>query len=450
MIEHPVPFILGTVVLAALVFGAAFPVVGVAGEPAVASRPPGHEIGGTKRRYGGRTLKEWQEYIKETPHDVLANPETIDGLIEIMQDRDAPWANRRQAALTLGRIGQPAARAVPLLHQLLDSDDEDPQATTLWALKGLALMETVGEPATKKVIQIVLDEGQPHLIRVNALDTLGRIGRNHPQTLPAFQQVLKSTRSQKAAADDTFDPALKELRMTAAAGLWYLKASAAGALPELLQAAQDPWPLLRLEAVITIGGIGPAAEIAVPALVDILLFDEAEEVREAAADALGQIGAASLHAFRQLSDDNDEQVRRLVIRGLSQLPAGVQRRMSPLAGASVSPNQILTAVLEDPSMIVRVEAAAVLIRRERDASAAGRAAMDVLLTELNAPDRATRIIAYRALQEQIDLLEPYRSRLEEMIHDQSIHRQARIAAEHLFKLLAVPDGTGEGAGHNLK
>jgi HEAT repeat protein len=440
MMRQQLHFIIGMLAVFAFV-GETGPRHGVAGEPPVILQT-GSDTAAPMPRYGGRTLDEWQEFIKETPHDVLANPETIDGLIQIMQDREAPWANRRQAALTLGRIGQPATRAVPLLREfLLNSEEPDPQATTLWALKGLALMETVAEPATEDVVRIVLDEGQPHLVRVNAIDTLGRVGRNHPRTLPALQQILKATRSAKAAAGDAVNPALKELRMTAAAGLWYLKRSAAPALPELIRAAQDPWPLLRLEAVRTIGEIGPAAEIAVPVLIDLVLLDDAEEVRETAADALGQIGPAALNPFRRLIDDEDEQVRRLVIRGLSHMPGELSIQGSDPGGASVSPERILAKALEDPSAIVRVEAAALLARRVSEPSEAAGSAMEILLSGVNARDRETRITAYRALQEQIGRLERHRSRLEAMVQDQALHPHARTAAEHLLKLLQMPDGT---------
>lgn len=376
-----------------------------------ASQPPDSK---PLQRYGGRTLDEWQELIQSTDHQTLGSPEIVDGLLDIVQDGQVPWVNRRQAALTLGRIGRPAEKAVPVFREMLHSGEVAAQETTLWALKGLALLGIVAEAATPDVAGIVLEEGQPHLVRVNALETLGRIGRNHPRTLSTFIQVLRS------APELGGDPQVhKERRMAAAEGLWYLQSSAAAALPELLLAAQDSWPLLRLGAVTTIGEIGPAAEIAVPTLADLLLFDDAGEVREAAADALGRIGAASLGSFRQLIVDPDEDVRRLAIRGLSAVRPSPERQA------------ILASALPDDSSLVRVEAAALLALDKIP----NPDAVNVLLLGLTDGKRGTRIAAYRALQQHVAALRPHRERLAIMAADAEANPQSRTAAVHLLKLI---------------
>ena len=55
------------------------------------------------------TLDQWRSRMKELDPNSPASAAAVPGLLEIVSDVDAPWFTRRQAALTLGRMGTPAA-----------------------------------------------------------------------------------------------------------------------------------------------------------------------------------------------------------------------------------------------------------------------------------------------------------------------------------------------------
>ena len=79
--------------------------------------------------YAGRSLDEWRELIGRID---LQDPESrkfVPGLIELIDDKTAPWITRRQAALTLGRLGPLAAEAVPHVVNHLDDVSDDPETS---------------------------------------------------------------------------------------------------------------------------------------------------------------------------------------------------------------------------------------------------------------------------------------------------------------------------------
>jgi HEAT repeat protein len=73
----------------------------------------------------------------------------------------------------------------------------------------------------------------------------------------------------------------------------------AAAVPALIEALDNPHPAAREKAVEVLGRMGPDAAEAVPALVR-LLDDPDESVRKATARTLGQIGPAAKDAVPAL------------------------------------------------------------------------------------------------------------------------------------------------------
>ncbi len=366
--------------------------------------------------YGGYSLADWSERIKSIPLDVLGNPEDVGGLTSIIVDESAPWADRRQAALTLGRIGRPAVSAVPLLLKLLNEEgSRDPQ-TRLWALKGLAYFGILAEAATPEVAKLAADREQSHLIRLAAMETLSLIGKQRREAVSTLIAVLNES-------PGTTHEEL-ETRLVAVDALWYLGPGAASALPDLLRLARSDWSPLRLGTAQALGEIGPAAEIAVPVLVDMVLFDPAGEVREAAVDALAKLGTQGVMVLSRLFQDRDPDVRRLAVRGL-------KANKSPQAVAA------LATGFEDEDPLVAVEAAAAVAGIDRSHPQA----LDRLLFGLAHTDRHVRLTAYRSLQKSVDHLGPYAERLQRIADSPSAPEQSRAAAARLISQL--PDsGTG--------
>ncbi|MCA9079727.1 MAG: HEAT repeat domain-containing protein [Planctomycetaceae bacterium] len=321
----------------------------------------------------GYTLREWRERMKGLDPAGPEAPQQVPALIQLMQHESVPIFTRKQAALTLGRIGAPAVDAVPVLRATLQESDST--TTRLWVLKSLTLMGPPAAPAAPDVAELVRDPRQLHLIRSAGLEALGRMG---PQHAHVMQTLLTGARGDLPCHSEQGQ---QELRMASIDVLGLLGPGAAPAIPALIRAAEADWDLLRLSAVTTLGRIGPQAEIAIPTLVDVIGWDDAPEVRDAAATALASMGTLALPPFRQLVQDDDPQIRERVLIGGVAL--GVQGR------------ELLGELLEDADLDLRIRAASALMR---DAAQAELAAQ-VLLRSLPAASARTQRTAYMALRD---------------------------------------------------
>ena len=268
--------------------------------------------------YDGRTLAEWRDRIQNLDFDDPAIGDDVPGLLAIVEDTQAPWFSRRQAAITLGRIGEPAAEAVPVLIRLLDERGETAdESTELWALKALARFGPVAESAAPMLVEILNDESEDEFPRIAAIETLGRIGPQRAEVLPALIGVIRLVLQSEV---EEHSPELQRA-VAAVEMLELFGGNAASAVPVLIQAARSKSMLLRRSAAHTLGMIGPAADPAIPTLVDLLLFDESEEVRDLAARALGRIGSASEPPLVQLLSDQDIGVRVRAAQAFGEMTA---------------------------------------------------------------------------------------------------------------------------------
>jgi HEAT repeat protein len=345
----------------------------------------------------------------------------VSGLLEIMQDAEAPWFSRRQAALTLGRIGAPASRAVPVLVRLLREPAGDPeQAPQLWAIKALALFGPLAADATPALLDVVADRTQPHVARLSALEALGRIGAAHDDALPAIIGMLE----QPAPAGSDAEAARLHLerRVAAADVLQLLRRSAAPAVPALIRAANDESVLLRRSAVVTLGAVGQAAGVAVPALADLVLFDESAEVRDLAATALGQVGAEAAPALRALLSDVDVEVRRRAARALGE--------MGPTAASALD---ALAHAARDDNALVRVRSLEAMWRIARDAERV----LPGALQELQHEDRDVRLGAATLLESLGTRARSAKPDLEQLAGDERPH--VRQAAGRVLRSLERSD-----------
>ena len=380
----------------------------------------------SSRRYDGLTLDAWREQIKTLdPASPLA-AEAVPGLIQIVKDPEAPWYARRQAALTLGRIGAPAARAVPVLIGLLNEQagkarvDADPSAnplpssdrpreaetTSLWATRALALFGPQAKAAAPLLVQRAKDPARAEPERRAALDALARIGPSHPLVVPSLIEILRSA-DQEA-----------EFRALAAEAIGAVGPGASSALPALIRALHERSEPVRRKAAQALGAIGRRAEPAIPALAELLVFDPAPAVRDRAADAMAKIGAPAVAILTGLLRDTDPQTRRRA--------AGALGSIGPEAKPAVP---ALRKSLNDENASVRISAAESLWKITTDA----RLVLPPLLTELQNSDRQVRIRAYRLLLAMGSDAKPAAARLKEMLNDERPYVR-QVAAEALKKL----------------
>ena len=205
---------------------------------------------------------------------------------------------RRNAALSLSKLGPKAAEALSALIPALDDKD-----TQVW---------------------------------FHAVTAIARIG---PQALPAVPALLED---------------LAESGRRGANPKWYRSAFALGsigpvALPKLRPALKNPDFRIRSGAAKAIGWFGEKAAPAIPNLVK-LLNDESESVRLHAAETLGKIGPPAIPALRECLQATD---RQLQLSALSAVQAmGSKARplseiLIPIASAAPAPElqiQVLRAL----------------------------------------------------------------------------------------------------------
>lgn len=369
--------------------------------------------------YDGLTLAEWRARIPNLnftgPHIGSAVP----GLLAIVQDTRAPWFSRRQAAITLARIGKPAEAAVPVLIGLLDEPADVPeQSPRLWSTKALALFGPLAVEAAPRLIAILIDEHAPHLERLGTIEALGRIGPAQPDGLAAIIAALEST---SARGDDAARQAELERRVAAAEILELFRGNAATAVPALVRATHSDAVLLRRAAANTLGVIGPSAEPAIPALVDLVLFDEHEEVRDLAAGALGSIGPAAEGSLVQLLSDADPGVRLRAATALSRLTAAAPTTIAALRNT-----------VQDESPALRIAALTTLWSFTRDPAVVVDAAID----EVSHEDRETRMGAVKLIEALGPAAKPGVERLNRLAVEGN--RVVRQAARRALRAIEAP------------
>jgi HEAT repeat protein len=324
-------------------------------------------------------------------------PQDVPDLVQELRADDR-WV-RAEAALALGRIGEPAVAALPALRRAVQGVDKwvriraaaalhkiDPQdKAALTALvrelhdpsPGIrraaaesvgelgadadaavpaldratrdtdpgargAAVEALGRVGSAKAVPALLAALQDHQVRFVAVNALGALGADARAASPALIHLLHGTDS--------------DLRWCAALALVRINVGsqdvtiARATAPLFIAALKSKDPKTRWQAMWCLSLQGAKAKYAFPALVR-LLRDESDYVRAAAQEALERIGTdaqSAVPALAQLLEDKDVGVRLAVARLLWRIAGDAQ------AGAIVP---VLKAALEDKDEQVRTLAA---------------------------------------------------------------------------------------------
>ncbi len=347
------------------------------------------ETSSSQKQVDGRTLDEWRELMKSLDFQSVAAAEAVPGLLSLVQDDGLPWYTRRQAALTLGRIGVPAQSAVPVLQRLLlDEAASVDSSTTAWAAKALSLFGPLAAEATPALVDVLSNDARPHIDRLSCVEALARIGGTHEQAVAALIEIARTE------PPPTRD--LQELQEAAVDGLALVGPPASPAVPTLIRLTTADSGPLRKKAAMALGAIGIASGIAAEALAELVIFDELPEVRNAAASALVTIGDQGATALRLLLSDPDAVVRALAATAIGQL-----------VRTDDETNDVLTRALKDTDPNVRIAAAESLWRTTKTTKGVTPTIIDALTSD----ERQIRIRAYRLL---LDLGPHARSTLPEL------------------------------------
>ncbi|MDX1968873.1 MAG: HEAT repeat domain-containing protein [Planctomycetaceae bacterium] len=318
----------------------------------------------------GESLTVWRERMSVLEPRHPASIQYVPGLIEIVQCAEAPWFTRRQAALTLGRMGPSADSAVPVLIQILQCRQPPPEEETqLWSIKALGLFGPVGRDAAPVLLKEYRRPETTELVRLSIVDTLSQIGPAHALAIPFLVQLATKANVAETAAEEA-------LRRAAVEALGMIGPAASVAVPTLIRALDDADENIRREAASSLGKVGAGAGMGVGPLIERLVVDESPAVQDAAARALADIGVQeageSLAEFFQ-SDNGALRQRVAEIYGSWKSEAGAYA-------------QSLEALWDDPDSMVRLAAL------EASWQVTGRAAEIAprIVAEFRDPDRNVR------------------------------------------------------------
>ena len=350
--------------------------------PPKPSLPPLNE-----RLFGRFKLEDWPERIKNVDPNGHADDETVDGLIALVIDHEVPLITRRQAALTLGRIGRVAGemaeRAVPVLVRLLrengQSDHPHDVDVTLLAIKALSLLRASAKPATEQLAALLTGSSRPVTVQAACMEALAQIGEADPKAVHALISMLTF---RFARSGDRADRTL--LRGYAIDAIALVGPSASAAIPPLIDLTRRGNEDLRRKAAAALGAVGRGSRDAVTPLAELLTMDDSPAVRDAAAIALGKVGEEAVPALIRLLTDDDVGVRYRAASALGLVDSPAKAVIADLDNA-----------LDDDDGRVRIAAAESLWKL----TAKPDAVVPALIEELKNPDRRIRIKSYRLFQE---------------------------------------------------
>jgi HEAT repeat protein len=198
--------------------------------------------------------------------------EAVAGLAEGLKSRD--YQVRLNAASGLRGIGSEAKAAVPaLLDALKDGDG----AVRIYAAEALLIVDAM---SAKKAVPVLRDEVQTggirsHRIHAAELWLLIDAPNATEAALALAAEIPWEDRTDETGADNTWRP---------------LRPKVAAVVPGLIKALKADKASVRRNAARALGMIGAGAKEAVPALKALHKDeDEDEDVRKAAAKALGKI-----------------------------------------------------------------------------------------------------------------------------------------------------------------
>jgi HEAT repeat protein len=185
--------------------------------------------------------------------------------------------SREGAVKTLGRMGAAAKDAVPAIAAALKTAPAPFKRELLFAL---AMIGPDSASALSEVTAALKDPS-PEVQRP-AIYALGKMGAAAKEAVPAIQENLKNG-----------DPLMKMVCVWALLQIQGKDpALVAMAMPMLLNALNSDFELRRLEAVRTLGTLGPVAAPALDKLKELSETDN-PEIRKAAAEAIEKITQSS-------------------------------------------------------------------------------------------------------------------------------------------------------------
>ena len=233
--------------------------------------------------YRGKPTRYWSQQLRsDDPNTSEEARQSLDEggvasvpvLIELLdQSSDEEWGTAKvhwMAAEALGHIGVEARSATGSLIAAMDDVDLHVRAV---AASTLPAVDAPAEQAVPALIELI--QREPAVMPIDALSEYG------PEAKAAVPTLVR------LAGEDELN---SEIRWNAVRTLGKIGAEAVEAIPALVEQLQNSIPSIREHAAEALGDIGPAAQAEAEALLP-LLSDTVTKVRRDAARSLGQIQA---------------------------------------------------------------------------------------------------------------------------------------------------------------
>lgn len=217
-----------------------------------------------------QALKDKDAWVRNCAAYALAEmcpdaKEAVPALVEACKDAQVHFA----ATYALGTFGPEAKEAIPALIESLKQGDTN-------AARALSL---IGRPAIQALVELMTKEMKYRLI---AGQTLGKMGPDAKEALPALLELLKAEKAERPTT---------VLNVIAAIG-----PEAEAAVPAIVELMKDRDEGVRSSAAMVAWAIGPKAKDAVPALIT-LLDDKSSMVCWRSLQALEKIGPQAYPAL---------------------------------------------------------------------------------------------------------------------------------------------------------
>ena len=214
--------------------------------------------------------------VRETPPE---SPSKItEQLVTLLNDPQPEV--RRTAALSLGKISEPAATAG--LIQSLSDPDEEVRQWSAWALGNLG--DHLSQEGVMALVQSLADPSET--VRQTAALALGRTTASED----ALKVLGEASDIATPSTQQAIIQALSQFSFPFSYGIF-------------LEATQSPEPFIRQGAVAGLGELGDRRVL--PVLRTLLLQDPHVGVRAEAAYRLGKLGGKGEIAALKESRDND-------------------------------------------------------------------------------------------------------------------------------------------------
>jgi len=269
-------------------------------------------------------------------------------LLAALRNAETDATLRERSAAMLGRIGEPARGVVTVLIDILDrvrlpksSVSPDDQSSSdadssYWVMKSLGLFGDVAAEAVPVVSRVLTSPASSSKLRVLAADTLGQI-----RTAASIDVLTIELMKPRRLSDHESIV----LRQTIIDSLALAGPLAAGAIPALARVLEDDNADVRRKACVTLGALGPRAEGCMDSVFERLILDEDDAVKDAAANALAQIGQPAVVMLFDLLERGDPDLQWRAARAIGQMGT---------AAKSVVPR--LQRAFGNSSIHVRIEA----------------------------------------------------------------------------------------------